>query len=259
MQRTTLGMALGVSIGAVAVLNLVSSLTRPLKDGRPGLLAAVGAFGLLAVHAGLYWFGSDLRRRLSVVWYVGIQASVVFAFGLTGAFLPAVISVYAALTAEAVVLAGGGTTVLITVGAIFLFAIDLMIASDLYQGATFGLLIAATGLIAHALTALRRSPALEEVAPPHVAHTGATEENGSRAKSKRPSTIAPEPRGMGLTHREIEVLRAVVDGARNDQIASQLTITQRTVKAHLATIYLKLGVRSRAAAVAKAIRNELLR
>ena len=58
-----------------------------------------------------------------------------------------------------------------------------------------------------------------------------------------------------LTPRETEVLRALVSGARSSQIASQLGITERTVKAHLANIYQKLGVESRSAAVAVAMQR----
>lgn len=53
-----------------------------------------------------------------------------------------------------------------------------------------------------------------------------------------------------LTDRELEVLVAVSEGERNKEIARRLGITERTVKAHLTSIYNKLGVDSRAAAIA---------
>ena len=55
-----------------------------------------------------------------------------------------------------------------------------------------------------------------------------------------------------LTERELEVLKAVARGERSKEIAVQLGIAERTVKAHLASIYGKLGVDSRAAAIAVA-------
>jgi len=55
-----------------------------------------------------------------------------------------------------------------------------------------------------------------------------------------------------LTEREREVLAAVGRGERSKEIALHLGITERTVKAHLASIYSKLGVDSRAAAIAAA-------
>lgn len=62
-----------------------------------------------------------------------------------------------------------------------------------------------------------------------------------------------------LTDREREILAAVVRGERNKEIAAHLAITESTVKAHLTTIYAKLGVDSRASAVAAALERDLLR
>ena len=64
-----------------------------------------------------------------------------------------------------------------------------------------------------------------------------------------PATAADGPQ---LTEREREVLAAVARGERSKEIAYLLGITERTVKAHLASIYNKLGVDSRAAAIATA-------
>ncbi len=61
-----------------------------------------------------------------------------------------------------------------------------------------------------------------------------------------------------LTEREREVLAAVARGERSKEIALRLKITERTVKAHLASIYNKLGVDSRAAAIAVASQHGLL-
>lgn len=49
-----------------------------------------------------------------------------------------------------------------------------------------------------------------------------------------------------LTAREIEVVRMVAHGLRNKEIADQLSITEGTVKAHLRTIFEKVGVDNRA-------------
>jgi NarL family two-component system response regulator YdfI len=65
--------------------------------------------------------------------------------------------------------------------------------------------------------------------------------------------------GVTLTGREQEVLVAVARGERSKEIAAQLQISERTVKAHLASIYNKLGVDSRAAAVALAAQRGWLR
>ena len=57
---------------------------------------------------------------------------------------------------------------------------------------------------------------------------------------------------IALTDREREVLIGVARGERSKEIAARLGITERTVKAHLASIYNKFGVDSRAAAIAVA-------
>lgn len=62
-----------------------------------------------------------------------------------------------------------------------------------------------------------------------------------------------------LTEREHEVLDAIAAGDRSKQIAVRLGISERTVKAYLASIYNKLGVDSRAAAIAVAAQKGMLK
>lgn len=61
-----------------------------------------------------------------------------------------------------------------------------------------------------------------------------------------------------LTAREREVLSGVARGERSKEIAARLGISERTVKAYLSSIYAKLGVDSRAAAIAVAAERGLL-
>lgn len=75
------------------------------------------------------------------------------------------------------------------------------------------------------------------------------------AKPTASSTAAGNP---DLTEREYEVLTAVSKGDRSKEIAHQLGVTERTVKAHLTNIYDKLGVDSRAAAVSVALQRGIL-
>jgi len=62
----------------------------------------------------------------------------------------------------------------------------------------------------------------------------------------------------GLTKREIEVLRLVADGLNNQIIADTLFVSEHTIHRHVANIFSKLSVSSRAAAVAQAARRGLL-
>jgi DNA-binding NarL/FixJ family response regulator len=56
---------------------------------------------------------------------------------------------------------------------------------------------------------------------------------------------APPDWAALLTDREREVALAVADGASNKEVARQLGITERTIKAHTGAIFEKLGVRDR--------------
>jgi NarL family two-component system response regulator YdfI len=77
------------------------------------------------------------------------------------------------------------------------------------------------------------------------------------SRTNAPKTDTHEP--ANLTDRELEVLISVARGERSKEIAVQLGISERTVKAHLASIYNKLGVDSRAAAIAVAAQRGLLK
>jgi DNA-binding CsgD family transcriptional regulator len=59
------------------------------------------------------------------------------------------------------------------------------------------------------------------------------------------------PESTRLTLRETEVLTHVVEGRVNGEISADLGISERTVEKHLESIYKKLGVESRTAAVIK--------
>ena len=63
---------------------------------------------------------------------------------------------------------------------------------------------------------------------------------------------------VGLTAREVEVLRWVARGLTDSQVAEQLVISPRTVTSHLSSIYNKLGVSSRSAATRFAVEHQLI-
>ena len=65
-------------------------------------------------------------------------------------------------------------------------------------------------------------------------------------------------RGEELSPRELEVLALIAQGVANKQIARQLRIAERTVKAHVTSVFHKLAVDTRAQAVAVALRRGLL-
>ena len=61
-----------------------------------------------------------------------------------------------------------------------------------------------------------------------------------------------------LTEREREVLKLMVNGLNNTEIANQLVISLSTVKYHISNILAKLGVENRVAAVTTAIQKKLV-
>ena len=69
---------------------------------------------------------------------------------------------------------------------------------------------------------------------------------------------SPRLRGSGLSEREREVLRLVAEGLPTKQIALNLSISERTVKFHVNSIFHKLGAENRAQAVALAAQRGLL-
>jgi DNA-binding CsgD family transcriptional regulator len=78
---------------------------------------------------------------------------------------------------------------------------------------------------------------------------------------------APVPRGprpatranpLGLTARELDVLRLLAGGKRNAEIAAELVVSTRTVDHHVSSILRKLAVRTRGEAVAAATERGVL-
>jgi len=63
---------------------------------------------------------------------------------------------------------------------------------------------------------------------------------------------------VNLTRRERDVLELAAQGCTSHEIGAQLYVSETTVKTHLGNLYTKLGVSSRAAAVAQAIKRGLV-
>src|SRR5207302_11514607 len=61
-----------------------------------------------------------------------------------------------------------------------------------------------------------------------------------------------------LTERQLEILKLVAQGLSNPDIAKQLRLSDHTVKRHVANLLTRLGLPSRAAAVAYAAKEGLL-
>lgn len=84
----------------------------------------------------------------------------------------------------------------------------------------------------------------QAVIAPEVAHKVLTHMLG---------VSADDPPGAALTEREREILQLAAGGLTNKAIGARLSISDRTVQGHLASIYGKLSVSSRTEAVTKAL------
>jgi DNA-binding NarL/FixJ family response regulator len=78
------------------------------------------------------------------------------------------------------------------------------------------------------------------------------------ARSRPESSPRAAPRDFNLTNREFEVLRGLAQGQSASDIATELVISPKTVSTHIQRILAKLGVHSRAQAVALAYQSHLL-
>jgi ATP/maltotriose-dependent transcriptional regulator MalT len=102
-------------------------------------------------------------------------------------------------------------------------------------------------------------------APAHLARARALRDGAQALATSAISAnaVSPSAEGdlkgaAGITARERDVLRCIAAGLGNPAIATQLGISEHTVHRHVANTLTKLGVSSRAAAVAQAARQGLL-
>jgi LuxR family maltose regulon positive regulatory protein len=91
-------------------------------------------------------------------------------------------------------------------------------------------------------------------APAQPAAASAAQAARAAASPRSASAGLAQP----LTARELEILRLIAAGLRNQEIARQLFISQATVKRHIANAYLKLGVGHRTEALVRAKEMKLL-
>ena len=84
------------------------------------------------------------------------------------------------------------------------------------------------------------------------------EKNNGIIPSRQISRSTFKQNHSNLTQREYEVLKLVVDGQSNSQIAKSLTISEHTAKAHVCNIIQKLVVDDRTQAAVKALKEGLV-
>ena len=122
----------------------------------------------------------------------------------------------------------------------------------------------------HVIDALNAGVAgyvMKDISPDELASTIRSAANGEIVLSPeaarfltrriRPD-ISPEVDPQVLTEREVEVLCLLARGYSNQGIAAELFVSQKTVKAHISSIFRKLNINSRTQAALYALRQKLV-
>jgi DNA-binding NarL/FixJ family response regulator len=107
------------------------------------------------------------------------------------------------------------------------------------------------GARAYLLKDVPRAVLLETVAAVHRGQTSIPSEVASK--------LADRLAGPELTERELDVLGRIVAGRSNKEIASDLSVSEGTVKGHITHVLGKLGVADRTQAATEAIRRGIVR
>lgn len=84
------------------------------------------------------------------------------------------------------------------------------------------------------------------------------EENEKPVEKSKVAFIVDDKCGQCLTEREREVLKHVIMGKSNTEIAQELTISTHTAKAHVCSILRKMCVNDRVQAAVKAVKDLLM-
>ena len=120
---------------------------------------------------------------------------------------------------------------------------------NMVQGA---LQAGASGYLQKNVTAVELANAIRS------AHTGRMTLSPEAAQVLAQSVTQPHLPGNELTERERDVLKCMVEGLNNNEIAERLIVSLGTVKFHISNIFQKLGVDSRVEAVKLSIERKLV-
>jgi DNA-binding NarL/FixJ family response regulator len=113
---------------------------------------------------------------------------------------------------------------------------------------------------AEVLAGVRAAAQGESPIAPRAARALVSSTWRATAEATRSLAVGPSPEpatGPRLTERELDVLRLVRQGHANKQIARRLSISEATVKAHLTSIFQRIGVRDRTQAALWAFEHGL--
>ncbi len=103
-----------------------------------------------------------------------------------------------------------------------------------------------------AVRAVARGQVLLQASSAAQLLAGLHAQKSQASMTSRDASLSPEAEKLGLTARELEVVRLIAQGHSNTEIAEELFVSDATIKTHINHIFSKLGARDRSQVIVKA-------
>lgn len=230
-----IGIACVVALAAAIIL-ILGTLPSVVAYRNP--LQVVGSSLLCLLHGGLYALGGRLRHFRQEKFYLSAHLVLLTVFGLVAPPLMVATFVYLVFVTQATRHVTTWSPARLVMVSALLFGAITVWTDNLVRGIAVALMLAGAGAFTEARRRARRAAA---------ASAGTDDDDETAAVP-----------GTALSDKELQLLRLAAAGATARSIAARLHTSEHSVESHLDTVYRKLGVEGRAAAVAVATQLGLL-